>query len=290
MFFFVHHGNHPKIAKIKKKLIHSWNFGRIDLTGLLRLRPESKKMQPENGLAAINHRFLKKDPQTSLTEPLPRRNIKDLIKNYFRQKNKFLIRNDQVMVKNMFLIVIFLLTVNVCAQNEKGVKEISIYESPLEHDNLKNSLRSKIRSVRLYEKTDYYVDLNVGNIYCTIAYENLEDLISGIQRLEKKATLDSINQEDDVKNIVMTPSGFVIGYYMNKGKVKRFFGFGQEQSNSEDINRNFSTYEEDFDTFNSERETYGTYKSRLNDFDVAIESLRAVKERIEEIKLTETEL
>ena len=88
----------------------------------------------------------------------------------------------------------------------------------------------------------------------------------------------------------MTPSGFVIGYYMNKGKVKRFFGFGQEQSNSEDINREFSTYEEDFDSFNSERETYGTYKSRLNDFDVAIESLRAVKERIEEIKLTEAEL
>ncbi|MGB5321944.1 hypothetical protein, partial [Lutimonas sp.] len=207
MFFFVHHGIDPKIAKIKKKLIHSWNFGRIDLIGLLRLRSESKKMQPENGLVANNHRFLKKDAQTSLTEPLPRRNIKDLIKNYFRQKNKFLIRNDQVMVKNMFLIVIFLLTVNVCAQNEKGVKEISIYESPLEHDNLKNSLRSKIRSVRLHEKTDYYVDLNVGNIYCTIAYENLEDLISGIQRLEKKATLDSINQEDDVKNIVMTPSG-----------------------------------------------------------------------------------
>ena len=190
----------------------------------------------------------------------------------------------------MFLIVIFLLALNVCAQNEKGVKEIAVYESPLEHNNLKNSLRSKIRSVRLHEKTDYYFDLNVGNIYCTIAHENLEDLISGIQRLDKKATLDSINNEDDVKNIVMTPSGFVIGYYMNKGKVKRFFGFGQEQSNSEDINREFSTYEEDFDSFNSERETYGTYKSRLNDFDVAIESLRAVKERIEEIKLTEAEL
>ena len=194
------------------------------------------------------------------------------------------------MLKNMLVVIVFLLTVNVCAQNEKGVKEISVYESPLEHDNLKNSLRSKIRSVRLHEKTDYYVDLNVGNIYCTIAYENLEDLISGIQRLEKKATLDSINREDGVKNIIMTPSGFVIGYYMNKGKVKRFFGFGQEQSNSEDINRNFTTYEEDFDTFNSEREIYGTYKSRLNDFEVAKKSLRAVKERIEEIKLSEAEL
>ncbi len=194
------------------------------------------------------------------------------------------------MLKNMLVMIVFLLTVNVCAQNEKGVKEISVYESPLEHDNLKNSLRSKIRSVRFHEKTDYYVDLNVGNIYCTIAYENLEDLISGVQRLEKKATLDSINQADGVKNIVMTPSGFVIGYYMNKGKVKRFFGFGQEHANSEDINREFSTYEEDFDTFNTERETYGTYKSRLNDFDVAKKSLRAVKERIEEIKLSEAQL
>ena len=194
------------------------------------------------------------------------------------------------MLKNMLVMIVFLLAVHVCAQNEKGVKEIAVYESPLEHDNLKNSLRSKIRSVRLHEKTDYYFDLNVGNIYCTIAYENLEDLISGIKRLEKKATLDSINREDGVKNIVMTPSGFVIGYYMNKGKVKRFFGFGQEHANSEDINRNFSTYEEDFDTFNSERETYGTYKSRLNDFDVAKKSLRAVKDRIEEIKKSEGEL
>ena len=194
------------------------------------------------------------------------------------------------MLKNMLVMIVFLLTVNICAQNEKGVKEISVYESPLEHDNLKNSLRSKIRSVRFHEKTDYYVDLNVGNIYCTIAYENLEDLISGVQRLEKKATLDSINQADGVKNIVMTPSGFAIGYYMTKGKVKRFFGFGREHASSEDINREFSTYEEEFDSFNTEKETYGTYKSRLNDFEVAIESLRKVKERIDEIKLAEAEL
>lgn len=194
------------------------------------------------------------------------------------------------MLKNMLFMIVFLLALNVCAQNEKGVKEIAVYESPLEHDNLKNSLRSKIRSVRLYEKTDYYFDLNVGNIYCTIDYENLEKLISGIEKLEKKAVLDSTNQENGVKNIVMTPSGFVIGYYMNKGKVKRFFGFGQEKSTEEDINREFSTYEEAFDTFNSERETYGTYKSRLSDFEVAIESLRNVKERIEEIKLAEAEL
>ena len=194
------------------------------------------------------------------------------------------------MLKNMLVMIVFLLTVNVCAQNEKGVKEISVYESPLEHDNLKNSLRSKIRSVRLHEKTDYYFDLNVGNIYCTMSYENLEDLIAGIQRLDKKAALDSINKEDGVKNIVMTPSGFAIGYYMSKGKVKRFFGFGQEHSNGEDINREFSTYEEDFDSFNTERETYGTYKSRLNDFEVAIESLRKVKERIDEIKKSEGEL
>ena len=194
------------------------------------------------------------------------------------------------MLKNMLLVIVFLLTLNICAQNEKGVKEISIYESPLEHDNLKNSLRSKIRSVRSKEKTDYNFDLNVGNIYCTIAYENLEDLISGIERLDKKAALDSIQQKDAVKNIVMTPSGFVIGYYMTKGKVKRFFGFGHEPSNGEDINREFSTYEEDFDSFNTERETYGTYKSRLNDFDVAKKSLRAVKDRIEEIKKSEGEL
>ena len=194
------------------------------------------------------------------------------------------------MEKSMLLLFFLTVSVNICAQNMKGIKEISIYESRLEHDNLKKSLRSKIRSVRIHGKVDYYLDLNAGNIYCTIAYENLEDLISGIQRLEKKATLDSINREDGVKNIIMTPSGFVIGYYMNKGKVKRFFGFGQEQSNSEDINRNFSTYEEDFDTFNSEREIYGTYKSRLNDFEVAKKSLRAVKERIEEIKLSEAEL
>ena len=194
------------------------------------------------------------------------------------------------MLKNMLVMIVFLLAVNVCAQNEKGVKEISVYESPLEHDNLNNSLRYKIRSVRSKEKTDYYFDLNVGNIYCTIAYENLDDLILGIQRLEKKAALDSIQQKDAVKNIVMTPSGFVIGYYMTKGKVKRFFGFGREESSEVDINREFSTYEEDFDTFNSERETYGTYKSRLNDFDVAKKSLRAVKDRIEEIKKSEGEL
>ena len=194
------------------------------------------------------------------------------------------------MLKNMLVMIVFLLTVNVCAQNEKGVKEISVYESPLEHDNLKNSLRSKIRSVRLHEKTDYYFDLNVGNIYCTMSYENLEDLIAGIQRLDKKAALDSINKEDGVKNIVMTPSGFVIGYYMNKGKVKRFFGFGQELEVSEDITREFSTYEEEFDSFNTERSTYGTYKSRLDDFVVAKESIRAVKDRIDEIKLAEAEL
>jgi hypothetical protein len=194
------------------------------------------------------------------------------------------------MLKNMLLILVFLLAVNICAQNEKSVKEISVYESPLEHDNLKNSLRSKIRSVRLQDKTDYYFDLNVGNIYCTMSYNNLEDLIAGIQRLDKKAALDSINKEDGVKNIVMTPSGFVIGYYMNKGKVKRFFGFGQELEVSEDITREFSTYEEEFDSFNTERSTYGTYKSRLDDFVVAKESIIAVKDRIDEIKLAEAEL
>ena len=193
------------------------------------------------------------------------------------------------MVKYLLLLLFLIPSLNICAQNEKGVKEISVYESPLEHDNLKNSLRSKIRSVRSKEKTDYFFDLNVGNIYCTIDYENLEELISGIKRLDKKAALDSINNEDGVKNIVMTPSGFVIGYYMNKGKVKRFFGFGHEPSNGEDINREFSTYEEDFDSFNTERETYGTYKSRLNDFEVAIESLIKVKERIDEIKKSEAE-
>ena len=204
------------------------------------------------------------------------------------------------MVKNMLLLFFLTVSVNICAQNMKGIKEISIYESRLEHDNLKKSLRSKIRSVRIHGKVDYYLDLNAGNIYCTIAYEDLESLISAIQRLEKKSILDAKNQEDGVKNIVMTPSGFVIGYYMNNGKVKRFFGFGQEHSsaedineednNREDINREFSTYEEDFDSFNSEKATYGTYKSRLDDFDEAIKSLKTVKERIEEIKKSEGEL
>lgn len=193
------------------------------------------------------------------------------------------------MLKYTLVVIVFLLTMNVYAQKEKGVKQISVYESPLEHDNLKTSLRSKIRSVRFQELTDYYFDLNVGNIYCTIAYENLEDLISGIQKLEKRAALDAQNKIDGVKNIVMTPSGFVIGYYMSKGKVKRFFGFGQEHFKGEDINREFSTYEEDFDTFNTERDTYGTYKSRLNDFVVAEESFRAVKDRIDEIKMIEEE-
>jgi hypothetical protein len=194
------------------------------------------------------------------------------------------------MVKNMFLLFFLMASVNICAQNRKGIKEISIYESPLEHDNLKNSLRSKIRSVRIQEKADYYLDLNAGNIYCTIAYEDLDNLISGIQRLEKKSALDAKNQEDGVKSIVMTPSGFVIGYYMNNGKVKRFFGFGQEYYNGEDINREFSTYEEDFDSFNREKATYGTYKSRLDNFDAAIKSLKVVKERIEEIEESEGEL
>jgi hypothetical protein len=204
------------------------------------------------------------------------------------------------MVKNMFLLFFLITSVNICAQQGKGIKEISIYESPLEQDNLKNSLRSKIRSIRMQGKADYYLDLNVGNIYCTIAYEDLENLISGIQRLENKSTLDAKNQEDGVKSIVMTPSGFVIGYYINNGKVKRFFGFGHEYSdgvdvneedvNEEDINREFSTYEKDFDSFNSEKATYGTYKSRLDDFDTAIKSLRTVKKRIEEIKESEGEL
>lgn len=193
------------------------------------------------------------------------------------------------MLKNILFLIICVLTLNIHAQKEKGVKEISVYESPLEHNNLKNSLRSKIRSVRSNETTAYYFDLNVGNIYCTIDYKDLQDLVLGIKKLDKKAALDSIHQKDAVKNIVMTPSGFVIGYYMTKGKVKRFFGFGQEPFNGDDINREFSTYEEDVDSFNTERETYGTYKSRLNDFEIAIESLRKVKERIEEIKSSEAE-
>ena len=134
------------------------------------------------------------------------------------------------------------------------------------------------------------MDLNAGNIYCTIAYEDLDNLISGIQRLEKKSALEAKNQEDGVKSIVMTPSGFVIGYYMNNGKVKRFFGFGQEYYNGEDINREFSTYEEDFSSFNREKATYGTYKSRLDSFDAAHKALKAAKERIEEIKESEGEL
>jgi hypothetical protein len=181
-------------------------------------------------------------------------------------------------------------SIHIWAQHGTGIKEISIYESPLEHDNLKNSLRSKIRSVRMQGEVDYYLDLNAGNIYCTIAYEDLENLISGIQRLEKKSALDSANQESGVKSIVMTPSGFVIGYYINNGKVKRFFGFGQEPSIGEDLNREFSTYEEDFDLFNREKATYGTYKSRLDSFDAAHQALKAVKKRIEEIKESEGEL
>jgi hypothetical protein len=204
------------------------------------------------------------------------------------------------MVKNMLLLFFLMGTVHIWAQHGTGIREISIYESPLEYDNLKNSLRSKIRSVRMQGEVDYYLDLNAGNIYCTIAYEDLENLISGIQRLERKSTLDAKNQEDGVKNIIMAPRGFVIGYYMKNGRVKRFFGFGQvysngedvneEDVNEEDVNREFSTYEKDFDSFNSEKATHGTYKSRLDDFDTAIKSFRTVKERIEEIKKSEGEL
>jgi hypothetical protein len=193
------------------------------------------------------------------------------------------------MVKNVFLLFFLMAAVNVFAQHAKGVKEISIYESPLEHDNLKNSLRSKIRVVRMQGTVDYYLDLNAGNIYCTIAYADLENLISGIQRLEKKLVLDAKNQESGVKSIIMTPSGFVIGYYINNGKVKHFFGFGKEHSDGEDMNREFSTYEEDFDSFNREKTTYGTYKSRLDNFDSALKSLKAVKDRIEEIQESEEE-
>ena len=195
-------------------------------------------------------------------------------------------------MKKLLKIMLFLFflssSVNICAQGE--VKEISIYKTPEVNHDLKGSLHSKIRSVKLKGKTNYFLDINEGNVYCTITYESLEGLISGLQELEAKAALDKKNQEDGVKSIVMTPGGFVVGYYMSRGKVKRFFGFGDINNKGEDINREFSTYEEEFDSFNLEKETYGTYKSRINDFKIGIDFFGAVKGRIEEIKLSEVEL
>ena len=194
------------------------------------------------------------------------------------------------MVKNVFLLLFVLSAVNIFAQNKNGIKEISIYKSPLLDHHLTSSVHSKIRSIRVNGENNYYLDLNEGNVYCTIKYENLESLISGIQRLETKEALDLRDKKDGVKNIVMTPKGFVSGYYLNKGKVKRFYGFGEAHSNIEDVNREFSTYEEDFDSFNSEKENYVTYKSRLHDFNDMEEFFTAVKDRIEEIKLSEAQL
>jgi hypothetical protein len=189
----------------------------------------------------------------------------------------------------MVLFLFFLSSsVNICAQSE--VKEISIYKTPEVNQDLKGSLRTKIRAVKLNGETNYFLDINEGKVYCTIKYENLEGLIVGIQELEKKAEIDTKNQESDVKSIVMTPGGFVVGYYMSKGKVKRFFGFGDINCKGEDINREFTSYEEEFDGFNLEKETYGTYKSRISDFKKGLEFFSAVKERIEEIKTAEVEL
>ncbi|WKK65899.1 hypothetical protein [Lutimonas zeaxanthinifaciens] len=194
------------------------------------------------------------------------------------------------MIKNLFLLFFLLSCISICAQNDKGIKEISIYKTPVVNYDLKGSLHSKIRSVSLNGETNYYLDINEGRVYCTIRYENLETLISGIKRLEAKALLDERRQEDGVKSIVMTPYGFVVGYYMNKGKAKRFFGFGEVNEIGEDINRQFSTYEENFESFNMEKETYGTYKAKLTDFKIGIDFFSAVKERIEEIKKSEGEL
>ena len=194
------------------------------------------------------------------------------------------------MIKKLFLLFFLFSYISICAQNDKGIKEIAVYKTPVVNYDLKGSLHSKIRSESVNGETNYYLDINEGSVYCTIKYENLETLISGMKRLEAKAQLDERSQADGVKRIVMVPNGFVVGYYMNKGKAKRFFRFGEVNDKGEDINRQFSTYEENFELFNVEKETYGTYKAKLTDFKIGIDFFCAVKERIEEIKLSESKL
>ena len=134
------------------------------------------------------------------------------------------------MKKWSLIIGVFLLTLNLFAQeiNERNadtangsLKVITVYEQP----NIL-SVKSKIRKVISDEYTRYYFDINKGKMHSSIQYENLQSLISSIQKLKSQSELDKDNNVDGVKNMIITPKGFVIGYFMSNGKVKHFFSIG----------------------------------------------------------------
>jgi len=192
------------------------------------------------------------------------------------------------MKKGSLIIGFFLLTLNLFAQeiNERNtdtangsLKVITVYEQPNIH-----SVKSKIRKVISDGYTKYYFDINKGKIYSSIQYENLQSLISSIQKLKSQSELDKDNNEDGIKNMIITPKGFVIGYFMSNGKVKHFYSIGGLNSiRDEDIGE-ISSFVEDYDAFNFEKDKYGTYIARLSNFTSFEDAFISAKEEIEELK------
>ncbi len=192
------------------------------------------------------------------------------------------------MKKWSLIIGVFLLTLNLFAQeiNERNadsangsLKVITVYEQP----NIL-SVKSKIRKVISDGYTKYYFDINKGKMYSSIQYENLQSLISSIQKLKSQSELDKDNNLDGVKNMIITPKGFAIGYFMSNGKVKMFFSIGGLNSiRDEDIGE-ISSFVEDYDAFNYEKDKYGTYIARLSNFTGFEDAFISAKEKIEELK------
>ena len=192
------------------------------------------------------------------------------------------------MKERLLIIGVFLLTLNSFAQEINEIKggliEVTVYKQPNIVYYLKHSVKSKIRKVTTNNNTKYFYDINIGKMYGSIQYENLENLIKGLQKLKTQSELDKNNNVDGVKNMVMTPTGFVIGYFMIKGKVKRFFSIGGLNSIRNIDYGEISSFVEDYDTFNYEKDKYGTYITRVGDFSGFEDSFIAAKEKIEELK------
>jgi len=192
------------------------------------------------------------------------------------------------MKKRLLIIGVLLLTLNLFAQevNERKVdsanenfKFITVYEQPNIY-----SVKSKIRKVTNDKYTKYYFDINKGKMYSLIQYEDLQNLITGIQKLKTQSKLDEDNGVDGVKNLIISPGGFSIGYFMSNGKVKRFYSFGGLNSIRDKDSGELSTFEEEYDAFNYEKDKYGTYIARLSDFSGFEDAFSSAKTTIEELK------
>jgi hypothetical protein len=83
---------------------------------------------------------------------------------------------------------------------------------------------TKVRKIMSGSEIGYFYQVSTSDQYGSksgsIAYEDLKEIIKAVRILKNESTSDASLGAEYLENKFITPDGFQIGYYLNKGKIK----------------------------------------------------------------------